>query len=96
MFGSVSDMLFRIPALLLALTIHEYAHGAVSYSLGDPTPEAQGRLTMNPLAHLDVMGTIMLIVVGFGWAKPVMIDPRYYSHPRLDTMKVSLPVRVLI
>jgi len=89
MFGSVSDMLFRIPALLLALTIHEYAHGAVSYSLGDPTPEAQGRLTMNPLAHLDVMGTIMLIVVGFGWAKPVMIDPRYYRHPRLDTMKVS-------
>jgi len=89
MFGSVSDMLFRIPALLLALTIHEYAHGAVSYSLGDPTPQIQGRLTMNPLAHLDVMGTIMLIVVGFGWAKPVMIDPRYYRHPRIDTMKVS-------
>ena len=89
MFGSFSDMLFRIPALLLALTIHEYAHGAVSYSLGDPTPELEGRLTMNPLAHLDIMGTIMLVVVGFGWAKPVVIDPRYYRNPRRDIMKVS-------
>jgi Zn-dependent protease len=89
MFGSLSDMLFRIPALLLALTIHEYAHGAVSYSKGDPTPEIQGRLTMNPLAHLDVMGTIMLVVVGFGWAKPVMIDPRYYRHPKRDIIEVS-------
>lgn len=89
MIGSLSTMIFRIPALLLALTVHEYAHGAVSYSLGDPTPKIEGRLTMNPLAHLDIMGTLMLVLVGFGWAKPVSIDPRYYRHPKTDIMKVA-------
>ena len=89
MLGSMSDIIFRIPALLLALTVHEYAHGAVSYSLGDPTPKLEGRLTMNPLAHLDVFGTLMLVMVGFGWAKPVNINTRYYRHPRTDIMKVS-------
>ena len=84
-----AGIIFRIPALLLALTVHEYAHGAVSYSLGDPTPKLEGRLTMNPLAHLDIMGTLMLVLVGFGWAKPVMINPSYYRHPKSDIMKVS-------
>ena len=63
-----AGIVLRIPALLLALTVHEYAHGAVSYSLGDPTPRLEGRLTMNPFAHLDIMGTLMLVFVGFGWA----------------------------
>ncbi len=89
MLGSLDTMLFRIPALLLALTVHEYAHGAMSYSLGDPTPKVEGRLTMNPLAHLDTFGTIMLILVGFGWAKPVQINTRYYRHPKTDIMKVA-------
>ena len=84
-----AGIIYRIPALLLALTVHEYAHGAVSYSLGDPTPRVEGRLTMNPLAHLDIMGTLMLVLVGFGWAKPVSINPSYYRHPRTDIMKVS-------
>ena len=73
-----STLLFRAPALLIALTIHEYAHACVSDSLGDPTPGLQGRLTLNPLAHLDIVGTLMLVLCGFGWAKPVEIDPRYY------------------
>lgn len=85
-----ATIIYRIPALLMALTVHEYAHGAMSTHLGDPTPGAQGRLTMNPLAHLDIIGTLVLLLVGFGWAKPVMVDSRYYRHPRHDMMKVAL------
>lgn len=85
-----STLLFRAPALLIALTFHEFAHACVSDSLGDPTPSMQGRLTLNPLAHLDILGTIMLVLVGFGWAKPVEIDPRYYKNYRTGTLKVSL------
>ncbi len=84
-----SGIIFRIPALLIAITVHEYAHGQMSYSLGDPTPKLEGRLTMNPLAHLDLMGAIMLIMVGFGWAKPVGINPSYYKNYKSDIMKVS-------
>ena len=84
-----SGIIFRIPALLIAITVHEYAHGQVSYSLGDPTPKLEGRLTMNPLAHLDIMGAIMLVLVGFGWAKPVGINPAYYKDYKNDIMKVA-------
>lgn len=89
MLSMDASLIFRIPALLFTLTVHEYAHGAVSTSLGDPTPEMDGRLTMNPLAHLDLIGTLMLILVGFGWAKPVQINPRYYQNPRTGIMKVA-------
>lgn len=89
MLGFDGGLLFRIPALLIAITVHEYAHGAVSYELGDPTPRLEGRLTMNPLAHLDLMGALMLVLVGFGWAKPVGINPSYYKNPRSDVMKVA-------
>ena len=74
-FLDFQTLLFRAPALLIALTIHEFAHACVSDSLGDPTPAMTGRLTLNPLAHLDVIGTIALILVGFGWAKPVKWIP---------------------
>ena len=84
-----SSLIFRAPALLIALTIHEYAHACVSDSLGDPTPGLQGRLTLNPLAHLDIVGTLMLVLCGFGWAKPVEIDPRYYKDYRSGQLKVS-------
>ena len=84
-----STLMFRAPALLIALTIHEYAHACVSDSLGDPTPGLQGRLTLNPLAHLDIVGTLMLVLCGFGWAKPVEIDPRYYKDYRSGQLKVS-------
>lgn len=89
-FLDLSTLIYRVPALLLALSFHEYAHAVVSDSLGDPTPSATGRLTMNPLAHLDAVGTLLLVLCGFGWAKPVMIDPRYYKNYRSGVLKVSL------
>ncbi|KAF0195535.1 MAG: Peptidase M50 [Bacillota bacterium] len=83
------DMIFRIPALLLALTIHEFAHAFVSHRLGDPTPKRQGRLTLNPLAHIDPIGLIMLWLFRFGWGRPVEIDPSYYRDRRKGTILVS-------
>lgn len=84
------EMLLRIPALLLAITFHEYAHARVSYSLGDPTPKWQGRLSLNPLAHLDPIGLLMLWLFKFGWAKPVEINPNYYKEPKKGMMLVSV------
>lgn len=89
MFGFDADMVFRIPALLLALTIHEYAHARVAVYLGDPTPRYEGRLTLNPIAHLDPIGLIMLWLFKFGWAKPVPIDPRYFKNGRQGMLMVS-------
>ena len=82
--------LLTLPGLILALTLHEYAHAKVSDRLGDPTPSAQGRLTLNPMAHMDPVGTVFLIFAGFGWGKPVEIDGRYYRNPARDTMLVAL------
>jgi len=82
--------LLTLPGLILALTLHEYAHATVSDRLGDPTPSQQGRLTLNPLAHLDPVGTVFLIFAGFGWGKPVQVDSRYYRNPARDMMLVSL------
>lgn len=82
--------LLTLPGLVLALTIHEYSHAKVSDRLGDPTPAAQGRLTLNPLAHLDPIGTVFLIFAGFGWGKPVQVDNRYYRNPARDMMLVAL------
>lgn len=65
-------------SILIALTLHECAHGIVAYWLGDPTAKNEGRLTLNPLAHLDLLGTLMFFMVGFGWAKPVPVNPRYF------------------
>ncbi len=79
MFRSISSILLNVPIVLIALSVHEFAHGLVSSKLGDPTPRMQGRLTLNPLAHLDPMGTLLMILTGFGWAKPVQINPMYYK-----------------
>jgi Zn-dependent protease len=84
------DMILRIPALLIAITLHEYAHARVSYALGDPTPKWTGRLSLNPLAHLDPIGLLMLWIFRFGWAKPVQINPSYYDNPKKGIMLVSL------
>lgn len=86
-FGS---MIFRVPALLFAITIHEYAHAQAADAMGDPTPRYMGRLTMNPLAHLDIMGGFLLVLVGFGWAKPVAIDANNFRNRRDGILKVSL------
>lgn len=80
-----------IPVLLLSLSIHEYSHGYVSYLLGDPTPKVNGRLTLNPIAHLDLIGSLVLLITRrIGWAKPVPIDPRYYKNPRKGLMLVGV------
>jgi Zn-dependent protease len=83
-------MIFRIPALLIALTIHEYAHARIAVYLGDMTPKFQGRLTLNPLAHLDPFGLIMLWLVQFGWAKPVEVNGRNFKNWRNGMMWVAL------
>ncbi len=83
MFGfNWLSILINVPITLIALTGHEFAHGWVSTKLGDPTPKMQGRLTFNPLAHLDIVGTLLMIFTGFGWAKPVIVNPRYYKDTK--------------
>ncbi len=80
--GNILSILINVPITLIALTGHEFAHGWMSKKLGDPTPEYEGRLTLNPLAHLDITGTLLMILTGFGWAKPVHVDPRYYKNQK--------------
>lgn len=86
-FGS---MIFRIPALLFAITIHEYAHAQTADAMGDPTARYMGRMTMNPMAHLDPIGALLLVTVGFGWAKPVQINPNNFRNRKEGLLKVSL------
>src|SRR3970282_221946 len=76
-------------ALVVAATIHEFAHAYVADRLGDPTPRAQDRLTLNPLAHLDPLGSILILLAGFGWAKPVQINPMHFRDWRRDTIIVA-------
>lgn len=78
-----------IMPLLISITIHEWSHGMVAYLFGDPTPKQQGRLTLNPFAHLDLAGTLMLFIVGVGWAKPVEINPNNI-HGKTKQMLVAL------
>ncbi|HEU4963798.1 MAG TPA: site-2 protease family protein [Bacilli bacterium] len=74
----MNDLLFRAIAFLIAITVHEFAHGFVAYKFGDPTPQKDGRLTLNPMAHLDVLGTIMILFAPFGWARPVRFNPNNF------------------
>lgn len=76
--------------LVISLTFHEFSHAFAADQLGDPTPRSRGRLTLNPLAHLDPLGTLMLLVAHFGWGKPVPIDPYNFRKPRRDEILVSL------
>ena len=82
-------LVLLIPVLLFALVFHEFSHGWVANKLGDPTAKNQGRLTLNPMAHLDPIGSMMILFVGFGWAKPVPVDSRYLANPRMDMMKIA-------
>lgn len=82
-------LIILIPVLLFALVFHEYAHAYVAYRLGDPTAKNMGRLTFNPLVHLDPFGAIMIMLIGFGYAKPVPVDSRYLQDPRRDLMKIA-------
>ena len=77
-------------ALIFSLCFHEFSHAYIAYILGDDTAANQGRLTLNPMSHLDPIGSIMLLVVGFGYAKPVPVNPNKFSNPRTDMMKVAI------
>lgn len=90
MFDFGPDMIFRIPALLIALTVHEYAHARAAVALGDPTPRYHGRLTLNPIPHLDPLGLLMLWIFKMGWAKPVPINPSNFRNWRQGTVITSL------
>ena len=88
--GTLILLLYQIPAILIALTLHELSHGYVAYRCGDPTAQMMGRLTFNPLKHLDPIGTLFMILFGFGWARPVPVNPRNYKHFRRDDLLVSI------
>ncbi len=94
LFNSVNNLLYGkiviIPALLIAFTFHEYAHALVADKLGDKTPRFQGRLTLNPAAHIDPVGFILAIFFIVGWAKPVQTNPSAYKNRSKDDLKVSL------
>lgn len=85
----INTIILSIPAVLIGLTVHEYAHAIVADRLGDKTPKFQGRLTLNPLAHIDIIGFLMILLIGFGWAKPVETNPSTYKHYYKDDLKVS-------
>jgi len=83
-------IIIQAPVILLSLTVHEYCHGWVANYLGDDTAMRQGRLTLNPIVHLDVIGTILMFIVGFGWAKPVPVNPHNFEDPRKGMLLVAL------
>jgi Zn-dependent protease len=86
----ITELIILAPPILLALTFHEFAHGLVAYRLGDPTAKAAGRLTLNPLKHLDPIGTLAFFIIKIGWAKPVPVNPRFFRNPKRDMLRVAL------
>jgi Zn-dependent protease len=89
--GIIQSLIVAVPGFLIAITVHEFAHGYVAYRFGDPTAKMQGRLTFNPISHLDPFGTVALLLTQMiGWAKPVPVDPRYLQNPRRDMLWISL------
>lgn len=90
MFGFSPDMIYGIPGLLIAMTVHEYAHAKVADNLGDFTPRMNGRLTLNPIAHIDPIGLITLFFAQIGWAKPVPINPNNFNNAKRGELQVSL------
>ncbi|MDD4026678.1 MAG: site-2 protease family protein [Candidatus Shapirobacteria bacterium] len=87
---NIISLIISVIALIIAITIHEFSHALTADRLGDPTPRSQGRLTLNPLRHLDLVGTIMIFLVHFGWGKPVQIDPYNLKNPKRDELLISL------
>ena len=83
-------MILMTPVILFSLTVHEYSHGRMALRLGDDTAQRLGRLSFNPLRHLDILGVLFFYFVGFGWAKPVPVDPKNFEHPRRDMMYVAI------
>ena len=89
-FGSMQDALLQAAAVLLCLSVHETSHGLAAYALGDPTAKSEKRLSLNPLRHIDWFGFAMMFFVGFGWAKPVPVDPRYFKKPKMGMAVTAL------
>lgn len=87
---ALSAFLLSAVAVLFCLTVHEVSHGLAANALGDPTAKSQNRLSLNPLRHIDIFGTLMMLVAGFGWAKPVPVDMRYFRHPKLGMAVTAL------
>lgn len=83
-------VLMNIAVVILSLSVHELSHGFAAWRLGDPTAKYDGRLSLNPMRHLDTWGTLSMLFFGFGWAKPVMINPNYFKNLKRDTALVSL------
>jgi Zn-dependent protease len=90
LIGPISGILYRIPAVIIAFTIHEFMHAYVAVKAGDNTPINQGRLTLNPVKHIDPIGFIMVILMGIGWAKPVQVNINNFRNKRKDFIMVSL------
>lgn len=90
LFTSPLSALIYIAFLVIAITVHEFAHAKMADALGDPTPGLQGRLTLNPRAHLDLWGSLFILLTGFGWGRPVQFDPYNLRDPRKDAMKIAI------
>lgn len=93
-FASLWDAVLRVSAIFICLTIHETCHGLAALKLGDPTAKSMHRLSLNPLRHIDWFGLAMMFVVGFGWAKPVPVDPRYFKKPKQGMALTALAAPV--
>lgn len=89
-WGRLTELLVTAAAAVLCITFHETCHGLAALALGDPTAKRMGRLSLNPLKHIDLMGLVMLVVAKFGWAKPVPIDTRYFKRPKLGMAVTAL------
>ena len=94
----IKEYLYIFPVVIISLTFHEFSHAYVATRLGDPTPRETGRLSLNPLAHLDPIGLIVMLLIRFGWAKPVQVNPLYFNNPRKGMMLTAIagPVSNLI
>lgn len=90
LFSNPLSFVFYLASLIIALTIHEFAHAWMADRLGDPTAKLQGRLSLNPLVHIDPLGALFLVIAGFGWGKPVQFDPFNLKNPRQDAAKIAL------
>jgi len=88
--NTIKQLIIQAPAFLFALSFHEFSHGYIAFIFGDHTAKNEGRLTLNPFSHLDLLGTIAIFLINIGWAKPVPINPIYFKNPRKDMLLVSL------
>jgi Zn-dependent protease len=89
-FPSFQSMIYAAITIMIAFTVHEFAHAYVAYKFGDHTAKKQGRLTLNPIHHLDPLGTILIFIAGFGWARPVPVNRFFFKNPRMSGILVSI------